>query len=160
MKKCILIVTLCLFALSGLTGCKYVQLKKEAEPCIDVAQYPNSIILETLGPEAACQTHKALVTISKGSIMMDEITYAELHLEILRWKDALSGANSVTAKSVKDVVIARLMKINKKLGVALFVVSESFMAFSDDTILGLDDVRVLILSLDDIDKQCKAITIP
>ena len=125
--------------------------------CINPADYPNSLIIQTLGE--ACEAHEWLVTIAEVGVAMDSFTYEDLHNKIVKWIDILSTANAISAKSVKDVILKELARIDKKVAAGLWVVSGKFLAFDDEAVFGSDDIGLLILSLKDIDRKTRAITV-
>lgn len=160
------IVILSLFLLLGFTACKqsFVKVKTtEAKPCINKADYPNSIILEQL--EDPCMVHKVVVTSIKTGVVLEEWRVKDLRLTVALWKNRLEQATRVSAKTVKDVIIKKFivtnkeLENNKKIGAAVFVISEAFLEFSDDIIFESDDIKILILALDDVDRQLAAMEI-
>lgn len=147
---------LILLLMSGLmSGC--VKVKTIDEDCIDPAAYPESVILQTL-PQP-CRIHNALVTIAKTGVILDEVQYGELEAKLDQWIGELQVAEAVAAGNVKDVLASFLVRYNHKVGLAFIVISDMFLEFDDSVTFAGDDIRVLILCMEDIKKQAKSISV-
>lgn len=147
---------LILLLMSGLVaGC--VTVKTIDEDCIDPSAYPESVILQTL-PQP-CRIHNALVTIAKTGVVLNEVQYTELEAKLDQWIGELQTAEAVMAGNVKDVLASFLVRYNHKVGLAFIVISDMLLEFDDSVTFAGDDIKVLILCMEDIKRQVKPIAV-
>lgn len=154
-----LIVGIILTIAITMSGCKFVQLNTNsaeggpAQPCYDQAQYPDSQILKSL--DDPCKIYDLLATIPTMGIALDNYTYDDLHAKIVSWVSTMRVSTSLSAKSVKDVIMMELLRVNKRAGIIVFVLSDAMLKFSDDVVFESDDIELIILALESIDRRCK-----
>jgi hypothetical protein len=156
MNRSFLVVATCLLvAAFSLSGCKMVTLKESQpeKPCINVADYPDSVILQKI--QDPCKVYRILASVPKMAIALDYYTYADFHNKAVHWINTLRLASSVSAKAVKDVMLVEIGKVNKKVGAVAFILSDTMLAFDDEVVFGSDDIKILIMAIQGVDEQAK-----
>ena len=138
-----------------MSGC--IKIKNVNEDCIDPQAYPNSVILKTL--PNPCKTHDILVTIAELGIILNAVQYTELEEKLNEWIYNISKAQSIAAGNLKSALASFLVRYNHKLGQKLIAVSSILLEFDDSIKFEGDDLKVIIMCMEDIKRQAKMISI-
>jgi hypothetical protein len=143
MKKLLIIFLVPVF----ITSCQFVNIKGfNDNSCVDVTKYPNSLILKKL--KNPCGTYSILIAVIKTQIRVDKYTVNEYTTWAKKQKALLVKINNISARTIKEVVGNKIIKMNNQIGYGVFAISDILLEFSDETIFKSDDITLIILALD------------
>ena len=150
-----------LFSLLALFGCSGLGIQTTFnQPCSiyeEIGATPeNSLIASKI--DNPCAAQKLLATAAKLPAVWGEKKYTDL---FETWASKLESVvkGGTTYSGLQNMIVMEISKLNRKAGMVLLIISYNVLVFNESISINSMDMKLLLMSLEDLRKQVKQMAI-